>query len=282
MPEAWSVLEVESAVADYFDMLGKELRREPYNKAEHNRHLQRVLQNRPKGSIERKHQNISAILISLGYPYINGYKPLGNYQQLLRDVVQERLAGADTLSRTVQSVVEEPIINPPKIEDILGIQVAAPAREQTESSAQERWQRPKPTGIRNYLEIEAHNRSLGLKGEELVIQFEQQRLWRAGQKGLAERIEHVSASRGDGFGYDIHSFEEDGRDRLIEVKTTRFGALTPFFVSRNEVNVSVERHEEYQLYRLYSFTEQPKLFVLGGSLSTTCELEAASFSALPK
>ncbi|MFM2168273.1 MAG: hypothetical protein RIS79_2644, partial [Verrucomicrobiota bacterium] len=53
MPEAWSVLEVEAAVADYFDMLGKELRREQYNKADHNRNLQRVLQNRPKGSIER-------------------------------------------------------------------------------------------------------------------------------------------------------------------------------------------------------------------------------------
>lgn len=282
MPEAWSVLEVEAAVADYLDMLAKELQRVPYNKAEHNRHLQQRVQNRPKGSIERKHQNISAILISLGYPYINGYKPLGNYQQLLRDVVQERLASADTLRRTVQSVVEEPIIATPDVEDLLGMKVQAPSRQPSDSSVQERWERPKPTGIRNYLELEARNRSLGLKGEELVIQFEQQRLWSAGQKRLAERIEHVSASRGDGFGYDIHSFEEDGRDRLIEVKTTRFGALTPFFVSRNEVNVSVERHEEYQLYRLYSFTEQPKLFVLGGSLSTTCELEAASFSALPK
>jgi hypothetical protein len=282
MPEAWSVLEVEAAVADYLDMLAKELQRVPYNKAEHNRHLQQCAQNRPKGSIERKHQNISAILISLGFPYINGYKPLGNYQQLLRDVVQERLASADTLRRTVQSVVEEPIIATPDIGDLLGMKVQAPSRQPSDSSVQERWEHPKPTGIRNYLELEARNRSLGLKGEELVIQFEQQRLWSAGQKRLAERIEHVSATRGDGFGYDIHSFEEDGRDRLIEVKTTRFGALTPFFVSCNEVNVSVERHDEYQLYRLYSFTEQPKLFVLGGSLRTTCELEAASFSALPK
>ena len=135
---------------------------------------------------------------------------------------------------------------------------------------------------RNYLEIEARNRSLGLKGEELVLQFEHERLWRAGLKSLANRIEHVSAIRGDHLGYDIHSFEENGRDRLIEVKTTRFGALTPFFVSRNEVSVSVVRQDEYQLYRLYCFAEHPKLFVLGGSLSSTCELEPASFTALPK
>lgn len=263
-------------------MLVKELQRVPYNKAEHNRRLQRLVQNRPKGSIERKHQNISAILISLGYPYINGYKPLGNYQQLLRDVVQERLATAETLSKTVQSVVEEPIIAGPEIRDLLSIQVQPPTKDRSETPVREQLDGGRVPTVRNYLEIEARNRSLGLKGEELVIQFEHERLWRAGQKRLAERIEHISVSRGDHLGYDIHSFEEDGRDRLIEVKTTRFGALTPFFVSRNEVNVSVKRYDEYQLYRLFSFTEQPRLFVLGGSLSTTCELEPASFAALPK
>ena len=74
----------------------------------------------------------------------------------------------------------------------------------------------------------------------------------------------------------------NGRDRLIEVKTTRFGAMTPFFASRNEVGVSETREREYQLYRLFSFREQPKLFVLPGALRNTCELEPVSFSALPK
>src|ERR1035438_10219938 len=94
MPDNWSREEVEAAVADYFDMLSKELRGEPFNKAEHNRNLHRVLTARSKGSVERKHQNISAILIELGYPYVDGYKPLGNYQELLGRVVQERLSVA--------------------------------------------------------------------------------------------------------------------------------------------------------------------------------------------
>ncbi len=229
MPEAWSREEVEAAVADYFNMLGKELLGVPYNKAEHNRHLQRLLQNRPKGSVERKHQNISAILISLGVPYINGYKPLGNYQQLLRDVVEDRLANADSLTRTVASVVEAKVDTIPDIPDILSIQVLPPTRDRAESIVRERAESGRAMPNRNYLEIEARNRSLGLKGEELVLRFEHERLWRTGRKSLANRIEHVSASRGDHLGYDIHSFEEDGRDRLIEVKTTRFGALTPFF-----------------------------------------------------
>ena len=43
MTDAWSCEEVEAAVADHFVMLGKELRGEQYNKAEHNRQLQNVL-----------------------------------------------------------------------------------------------------------------------------------------------------------------------------------------------------------------------------------------------
>ena len=60
-------------------MLAMELRDEPFNKAEHNRNLQKFLNNRTKGAVELKHQNISAVLIELGYPYIDGYKPRYNF-----------------------------------------------------------------------------------------------------------------------------------------------------------------------------------------------------------
>jgi hypothetical protein len=57
MQEAWSREEVEAAVADYLRRLDRELRGEPYSKAEHNRQLQALLKNRTRGSIEPKHQN---------------------------------------------------------------------------------------------------------------------------------------------------------------------------------------------------------------------------------
>jgi len=148
MANDWSREEVEATISDYFDMLAMELRGESFNKAEHNRHLQRLLIRRSAGAIEKKHQNISAVLIELGY--------------------------------------------------------------------------------------------------------------------------------------DILSFELDGRERLIEVKTTCFGSLTPFFASRNEVGVSESRNEHYQLYRLFNFARQPKMFMLGGSLRETCRLEPIQFSAVPK
>ena len=139
MSEAWSHEEVEAAVADYFAMLAKELSGEPYSKADHNRQLQNLLSSRTRGSVERKHQNISAVLIDLGYPYIDGF----------------------------------------------------------------------------------------------------------------------------------------------EVKTTRFGALTPFFASRNEVEFSEERHGDYQLYRLFNYRAQPRLFTLAGLLRASCELEPFNYSAVP-
>ena len=113
-----------------------------------------------------------------------------------------------------------------------------------------------------------------------MLEFEHKRLLKAGQKTLAERIEHVSANA-DGHGFDILSFETDGRERLVEVKTTRFGQMTPFFASNNEVEVSDERRSEYHVYRLFDFSKSPRLFMLGGSIRSTCSLEAVQFRATP-
>lgn len=84
-PTDWSPAEVSLIVADYFDMLAAELRNEPFSKTEHRRGLSPLLNGRSNGSIEFKHQNISAVLIRMGLPYINGYKPRMNSQALLVD-----------------------------------------------------------------------------------------------------------------------------------------------------------------------------------------------------
>ena len=168
------------------------------------------------------------------------------------------------------------------LEDILSILVPPPVRDD-----EPRTLRDMPRGVRkpvrrNYLEDEARNRALGLAGEELVLRFEYERLCRANQRTLADRIDHVANTQGDHLGFDIMSFEVDGRERLIEVKTTQFGALTPFFASRNEVDVSESRDANYQLYRLFNFIREPKMFTLGGSLGRTCDLDSIQFSAIPK
>lgn len=278
MPEDWSQTEVAATVADYFAMLEHELRGESYNKLEHNRRLREELNNRSKGAIEFKHANISAILIELGFPYIEGYKPRANYQALLKQEVAARLNGDARIARAAAVAVESPMHEKPAVFDLREILVPAPVRERP-AVYERQVSRVSPRLGVNYLEIEARNRSLGLAGEEFALSFEHRRLWESGRRDLADRIEHVSRTRGDGLGYDILSFETSGHERLIEVKTTAFGAMTPFFASSTEVRLSEEHSDSFRLFRIHKFRETPKLFVLEGSLRESCVLDATQYRA---
>jgi hypothetical protein len=73
----WTDGELDLILAEYFAMLNDEATGKPYSKAEHNRLLQRHI-DRTEGSIEFKHQNISAMLLKLGLPRITGYVPAAN------------------------------------------------------------------------------------------------------------------------------------------------------------------------------------------------------------
>jgi hypothetical protein len=280
MPPAWTREEVEATVSDYFGMLFREMRGEPFSKKEHNRALQKLLNKRNAAAIEYKHQNISAILIELGFPYIEGYKPARNWQGLLQTVVEEQLIHAGALAHEAAALVTRPEIIIPSISDLLTIPVEPPVSETVPQLNDRRRGRTAPT-IRNYLEEEARNRSLGDAGEQFILSFEHERLWREGKRDLANRIEHVAQTQGEQAGYDILSFESSGRERLIEVKTTRFGPLTPFYASKNEVNVSETQDAAYHLCRLFRFSKNPKLFMLKGALGRTCILDPVLFSGLP-
>ena len=111
MAEVWSDQEIDHIVADYFAMLTDELVGRSFNKAARNRDLQAVI-DRSKGSIEFKHQNISAVLLGLGQPWIEGYKPAANFQNALVDGVLRWLEARpewlapDRLSRAALNVPE--------------------------------------------------------------------------------------------------------------------------------------------------------------------------------
>ncbi len=273
----WSRVEVEATVLDYLAMLASELAGVAYNKAAHRRHLIENLDNRSERSIEFKHANISAVLIDLGFPYIPGYKPRSNYQRLLYEVVANRLAADQNLLTLAAADAERPAVVP-EVDDILSV-LAEPPKPAGAPQVARQPQAPRRSSSINYLEREAKNRSLGAAGEEFVVNFERARLLHAGRERLAAKIEHTSKVRGDGDGFDILSFEESGQERLIEVKTTKYGRETPFFVSRNELVVSEARADLYHLYRLFEFRDAPRIFTLNGALSATCRLAASTYVA---
>lgn len=272
----WSREEVEAIVADYLHMLTMELAGQHFNKTQHRRWLQGKLNGRSDASIEFKHCNISAAMIDLGFPSIRGYQRRSNYQALLAIVAEEQVRGKPTLDQAALAAVQQPAVAPTQT-DFTKVKSEAPKKQyQAKEAANPLLFRPVK---RDYLEREAQNRSLGLAGEAFVVQFEHWRLAGMGQHRLADRVEHVSVSKGDGLGYDILSFESDGRERLIEVKTTTFGRDTPFFVSRGELALSQGAKDQFHLYRLFEFRKSPRLFDLPGALDQHCLLDPVTYRA---
>jgi len=282
MSTDWSKQEVEAIVADYRAMLYAEIAGEKFSKAEHERRLSRVLDGRTHGSISRKYQNISAIMLDLGYPYIDGYKRLGNYQQMLRDVVSDQMSADTPLQISMKRAAEsfsEPPVEATSGGDILDMIEDPPYSAPSLPYLQRVHYRHSAPPKLNYLELEATNAAQGKAGEVRVLKFERARLIKAGRESLADRIEWISTTVGDHAGFDIRSFETSGADRLIEVKTTKGGKETPFFVTRNEVRVSVRQEKSYHLYRLFRFQKGPKLFTVAGALDQTCVLDPTAYEA---
>lgn len=276
----WTTGEIDLIVADYVDMLRSELAGVAVNKAERNRALQ-GLTKRSKGSIEFKHQNISAVLDRLGYPWISGYKPLFNFQTALIDGVERFLSSRSFLADT-----DLPIASarqaPSGVADVEAIFFEAPPEKPdsdwSDPPALQRLVRKFDPATRD-----AKNRDLGKRGEERIFMQERQSLLAAGQDTLARRVRWVAQEDGDGAGYDIRSFTLDGREKLLEVKTTIGAKLTPFFLSHNEKVVSDERPDAYRIVRLYDFARAPRAFELAPPLEDCVllrpQIYRASFEA---
>jgi hypothetical protein len=117
-------------------------------------------------------------------------------------------------------------------------------------------------------------------GEKFVVDVERQQLRQAGRDDLARKVDLVAETIGDGLGFDVLSFEEvDESERYVEVKTTGLGIYFPFYVTANEVRCSEDMAVRYYLYRVFDFSRAPKVYVLKGALSKTCQLRATQFLA---
>jgi hypothetical protein len=264
----WSDDELDFIVADYFSMLRLELNGVEYNKSAHRRSLLQLI-GRSEGSVERKHQNISAVLSELVLPTISGYKPLPNFQNSILGAIDRHLTlnpEALNLEHSTRNFGEAPnlFIEPPPI-----LQPASPKDKELVRL------------IRKFdpVERDFRNRSLGKAGEELVFAFERKQLTAQGRADLARKVRWVSQEDGDGAGYDIRSFDHKGSERLIEVKTTNGLQTTPFYLTRNELSFSNERPEEFRICRLYDFSKKPKMFELAPPIEKLVRLEPLTFAA---
>jgi hypothetical protein len=121
----------------------------------------------------------------------------------------------------------------------------------------------------DYALKESKNRKLGNIGEELVIKHEEEYLRSRNREDLARKIVHVSKVEGDGAGYDIKSFNEDGEVRYIEVKTTRGNINTDFYMSPRELLFSQRNQDNFFLYRVHNLdkkTNNGEFFIFNGDI----------------
>lgn len=278
----WSEEEVRLIVADYFAMLEAELLGKPFKKSDHRKALAPKLQQRSDGSIEFKHQNVSGVLVELGLPYIEGYKPRSNYQGILAAEVEHFLDGQPGF---LDKLAAAPALNP-----VQGQHLAAPDLDKIiedppektvlPASTSKPWLSRKARKI-DFAERDPANRQLARLGEQFVVDLERHRLKAAGRDDLAGRVVWASQDIGDGLGFDILSFDDaDDSERMVEVKTTGMGKFSSFYVTANEVRCSDDVPQQYHLFRVFDFGKEPRLYILRGSLRTLCQLDPVLYRAV--
>lgn len=275
MARDWTDEENDTIVADYFSMLSADVASKPYNKSEHNRAICARI-DRTRSSVEYKHQNISAVLKAVGEDWIPGYKPAFNYQSALEDAVLRWLSSnpgwlspVNRSPRTMQGGFQDEeqlfVGPPPTLRN-------APEPEELEKTLS-------VARRLNVAQRDESNRALGRAGENRVLAHERSTLIAAGRTDLADDIRWVSDDEGDGAGYDILSFDTDGHERLLEVKTTNGWERTPFHITRNELRVAENRRDNWVLFRLYSFARKPAAFEIRPPLESHIQLTPSTFQA---
>ena len=298
----WSADELDAIVADYFIMLSAQANGQSFVKAQRARDLDAQI-GRGHKSIEFKHMNISAVLTELGLPIIRGYRPMTNYQRAIFPAL-ERYLDAHPAAWDIgmpSAVPSRPGMNetapafsspwngegdraaveglfPPHVPstDAL-IPITAPPPRTA--------RKPRPPELARVIrkfdpaDRDHRNRVLGQWGEYHVFHHERAFLIAHDRPDLARKIEWTSQEHGDGAGYDIRSFDPTGAERLIEVKATRGGPATDFYLTRTEREVSEDRPDAWCLYRLHDLAATPGLFQLKPPLESAVTLTAETWRA---
>ena len=197
----WREEELDTIVADYFDMLAAEHSGQAYSKSRHNAVLMAQI-GRSHRSVEFKHQNISAVLDELGLPWIVGYKPKKNYQSAILGVIERYLS-------------QHPAVLAP--DPLPTMRTASPSSVFVDPPAPPSTLEPIPAALRRLVRKfdpvvrDQRNRALGKAGEAFVVEVERQLLAETDRSDLARKVRWVAAEDGDGAGYDVLSFDPKGR-----------------------------------------------------------------------
>jgi len=118
---------------------------------------------------------------------------------------------------------------------------------------------------KDYIKAHKNQMAVGALGEGLISKHEKARLLSIGREDLSEKVAIVSSDAS--LGYDILSFDADGKEIHIEVKS-KAGKLKyfDFYISDNEYQ-KLKSHTNHIIYYLSHLrSKSPFLFKLAGDM----------------
>lgn len=126
----------------------------------------------------------------------------------------------------------------------------------------------------NFIQNNIENKRIGDLGELWVLKYEIEKLKQMGRNDLISNIKHTAKDEGDGTGYDILSFDQNGQPIYIEVKTTKGHQKSTFYITKTELERSKLERDNFYLYRIYNYNEgddTAQMFIIRGDLTHLCE-----------
>ncbi|MEP2942348.1 MAG: DUF3578 domain-containing protein [Hyphomicrobiales bacterium] len=142
-----------------------------------------------------------------------------------------------------QTVAEDPIM--PDVSDL--VDSVTPIEETTEFTSYKNFEpRPKTVSRKsssrktNLNRRSKDSKKVGDAGELFVLEKEKKRLVKAGRSDLANKVDHLAA-RHETPGWDITSFDEDGNEIYIEVKSSKGNTINSVELTKNEWEACSEK-----------------------------------------
>ena len=120
----------------------------------------------------------------------------------------------------------------------------------------------KISSLDDYKKEQERKHNIGNIGEELIFEFEKEKLRKLGLEDLVDKVKRVSLENSH-LGYDILSFNENKEEIYIEVKTKSQNInYIDFYLTANEYETLTKNENNFIYYISKVRTHTPKLFIL--------------------
>lgn len=205
---------------------------------------------KPTSSIEKKpvknqtsEEKNEKVVDTPSNSVLHSENKLENFSQNETKQVVSKVVHEDTPMNVIESL-NEIFVSKENIEDIL-----------EESEFAETTSPLPKISAEDYIERSKAMQDIGLKGEYFILKYEKGELIKNNKADLAIKVRHISKDEGDYAGYDILSYDIQGNEKYIEVKTSIKNYTADFFLTENEMN-KIKRLDNYFIYRVFDFDKQ--------------------------